>query len=40
VGKNLERGTGDVVLAELGNVFVHPGIASCRERPRVASAVR
>ena len=27
-GKNLERGTGDVVLAELGNVFVHPGIAS------------
>ena len=23
-GKNLERGTGDVVLAEIGNVFTHP----------------
>lgn len=24
-GKNLERGTGDIVLAEIGNVFTHPG---------------
>ncbi len=23
-GKNLERGTGDVILAEIGNVFTHP----------------
>jgi len=37
-GKNLERGTGDVVLAELGNVFVHPASRRGRERPRVASA--
>jgi phenylalanyl-tRNA synthetase beta chain len=27
-GKNLERGTGDVVLAEIGNVFAHPDVAS------------
>ena len=26
-GKNLERGTGDVVLAEMGMVFVHPDLA-------------
>ena len=27
-GKNLERGTGDVVLAEIGNVFTHPDVAT------------
>lgn len=31
-GKNLERGTGDVVLAEIGNVFTHPDATST---PRV-----
>ena len=27
-GKNLERGVGDVVLAEIGNVFTHPDAAT------------
>ena len=27
-GRNLERGTGDAVLCELGNVFTHPDVAS------------
>ena len=31
-GKNLERGTGDVVVAEIGNVFAHPDAATS---PRV-----
>jgi phenylalanyl-tRNA synthetase beta chain len=30
--RNYERGTGDVVLAEIGNVFTHPGVGST---PRV-----
>ena len=33
-GKNLERGTGDVVLAEIGNVFVHPEATSDPRRTR------
>jgi phenylalanyl-tRNA synthetase beta chain len=31
-GKNLERGVGDVVLAEIGNVFTHP---AATESPRM-----
>jgi phenylalanyl-tRNA synthetase beta subunit len=27
-GKNLERGTGNVVLAEIGNVFTHPDVTA------------
>jgi phenylalanyl-tRNA synthetase beta chain len=27
-GKNAERGLGDVVLGEIGNVFTHPGVAT------------
>jgi phenylalanyl-tRNA synthetase beta chain len=27
-GKNLERGTGDIVLGEIGNVFTHPDVSS------------
>jgi phenylalanyl-tRNA synthetase beta chain len=29
-GKNLERGTGNVVLAEIGNVFTHPDVTAPR----------
>lgn len=30
--RNLERGTGDLILSELGNIFLHPSVAS-RPRP-------
>jgi phenylalanyl-tRNA synthetase beta chain len=33
-GKNLERGTGDVVLAEIGNVFTHPDATTAPRRTR------
>jgi phenylalanyl-tRNA synthetase beta chain len=33
-GKNLERGTGDVVLGEIGNVFTHPDAASMPRRTK------
>ncbi|HEY5010709.1 MAG TPA: phenylalanine--tRNA ligase subunit beta [Acidimicrobiales bacterium] len=33
-GKNLERGTGDVVLAEIGNVFTHPDATASPRRTR------
>jgi phenylalanyl-tRNA synthetase beta chain len=33
-GRNLERGIGDVVLAEIGNVFAHPEAASSARRTR------
>ena len=43
-GKNLERGTGDVVLAEIGNVFTHPEATTTprrdpRRRGRCASTL-
>jgi phenylalanyl-tRNA synthetase beta chain len=33
-GRNLERGTGDVVLAEIGNVFTHPEATTSPRRTR------
>ncbi len=33
-GKNLERGTGDVVLAEIGNVFAHPDTTAQARRTK------
>jgi phenylalanyl-tRNA synthetase beta chain len=33
-GRNLERGVGDVVLAEIGNVFTHPEVSTTPRRTR------
>ena len=33
-GKNAERGLGDVVLGEIGNVFTHPGVAAAPRHTR------
>ncbi len=33
-GKNAERGLGDVVLGEIGNVFIHPDVAPCARATR------